>query len=373
MGAQSFEWSCLLYEGYDDLPRRVRRSRRRRRPAPARAGAHDRAARGRRPRRVLPRADRGRDRGDDAGHHHGRRPRRALGPVGRPAAGPLPRRRGGRAAAADPGRDRARGVPDRRRIRSPAPARRRRTPAPAARGDEARARRPRRARHRPRRDAGARRRPPRRRLDRCAAGRHRPGARRITPPALPSRTGGTAYLCFADADGLLVSLIQSNFLSLGSGVRVRDWGINLNNRGSSFTLDADHVNALAPSKLPMHTLIPAMALRDGRPALVFGSMGADAQAQVHLQVLDADRRRRCRSPGRAGRPPVAGRAVELAGARRARLRPRLVRRDVALAGTRLERGFPGEPGFGHAHAIAPTPGGYAVATDPRAEGAALGF
>ena len=196
--------------------------------------------------------------------------------------------------------------------------------------------------------------------------------RAITPPALPSRLGGTAYLCFADADGLLVSLIQSNFLSLGSGVRVREWGINLNNRGSSFTLDPDHVNTLASSKLPMHTLIPAMALRDGRPELVFGSMGADAQAQVHLQVLTrivddgADPQDALDAPRWRVEPSNWQVRAE-----------RGFDRDwfdaMAARGHALERGFPGEPGFGHAHAIAPTPGGYAVATDPRAEGAALGF
>ncbi len=78
----------------------------------------------------------------------------------------------------------------------------------------------------------------------------------------PGRTqpGGTAYLCAADSDGLLVSLIQSNFMSFGSGVHVPDWGINLNNRGFSFSLDAGHANVFAPAKRPMHTLIPALAL-----------------------------------------------------------------------------------------------------------------
>ncbi len=64
-----------------------------------------------------------------------------------------------------------------------------------------------------------------------------------------------------------------------------EWGINLNNRGFSFALDPAHPNAIAPAKRPMHTLIPAMALRDGEPWLVFGSMGGDAQAAVHVQVL----------------------------------------------------------------------------------------
>ena len=70
-----------------------------------------------------------------------------------------------------------------------------------------------------------------------------PSRASVPAPGHPQR-GGTAYLCAADGDGLLVSLIQSNFLSFGSGVHVPEWGINLNNRGSSFALDASRVNAL---------------------------------------------------------------------------------------------------------------------------------
>jgi gamma-glutamyltranspeptidase/glutathione hydrolase len=192
----------------------------------------------------------------------------------------------------------------------------------------------------------------------------------VPVPGHPQR-GGTAYLCAA-RDGLLVSLIQSNFLSFGSGVHVPEWGINLNNRGSSFALDESRVNALAPSKLPMHTLIPAMVLRDGAPDLVFGSMGGDAQAQVHAQVLTAvidD-----------GLDPQA--AVD---APRWRVEPWdwRVRVEADLAsevttaldarGHQLVEVGARDVGMGHAHAIAIRPQGYAVATDPRAEGAAVGL
>lgn len=184
--------------------------------------------------------------------------------------------------------------------------------------------------------------------------------------------GDTAYLCACDADGLLVSLIQSNFLAFGSGVHVPDWGINLNNRGSSFSLDPASVNVLAPSKLPMHTLAPAMALRDGEPCLVFGSMGGDAQAQVHLQLLahivddGVDPQLAIDAP----RWRVEIRSGELLAERRfpsdlldeLRARGHVVRETPSL-----------DSGMGHAHAILPTPGGYAVATDPRAEGAAVGL
>jgi gamma-glutamyltranspeptidase/glutathione hydrolase len=193
---------------------------------------------------------------------------------------------------------------------------------------------------------------------------------RVPAPGQPQR-GGTAYLCAADGDGLLVSLIQSNFLGFGSGVHVPEWGINLNNRGSSFALDADRVNAYAPSKRPMHTLIPAMVLRDGRPSLVFGSMGGDAQAQVHAQVLtqivddDADPQVAIDEPRWRVEPWDWKLRVE------SRADPAVLA-DLAGRGHELMEMPAYDPGMGHAHAIAIGPHGYAVATDPRAEGAAVG-
>jgi gamma-glutamyltranspeptidase/glutathione hydrolase len=192
----------------------------------------------------------------------------------------------------------------------------------------------------------------------------------VPAPGHPQR-GGTAYLCAADGDGLLVSLIQSNFLAFGSGVHVPEWGINLNNRGSSFTLDATRVNALAPSKRPMHTLIPAMVLRDGRPSLVFGSMGGDAQAQVHAQLLTqivddgVDPQAAIDTPRWRVEPTDWKLRVET------RSDPAVL---VELAARRHEiiETMSYDPGMGHAHAIALGPDGYAVATDPRAEGAAVG-
>src|SRR5262249_14218979 len=85
-----------------------------------------------------------------------------------------------------------------------------------------------------------------------------------TPPAYRGPDGGTIYMCTADRDGLLVSLIQSNFTAAGSGLRVEEYGINLHNRGSAFVFEAGHANQIGPRKMPLHTLIPALALRDGR-------------------------------------------------------------------------------------------------------------
>jgi gamma-glutamyltranspeptidase/glutathione hydrolase len=193
-----------------------------------------------------------------------------------------------------------------------------------------------------------------------------------TPDAGAAQVGGTAYLCAADSDGLLVSLIQSNFLSFGSGLHVPEWGINLNNRGSSFTLDSTRVNAHAPAKLPMHTLMPAMAMRDGEPWLVFGTMGGDSQAQIQVQLLahmiddgadpqDAlDAPRWCIDPSRWTLRAERTFTQEWFDALRA------LGHDARPTGR-------GDTGMGHAHAIERTDGGYAVATEPRTEGAAVGL
>jgi gamma-glutamyltranspeptidase/glutathione hydrolase len=97
--------------------------------------------------------------------------------------------------------------------------------------------------------------------------------------------GGTVYLCAADRDGRMVSLIQSNFWGFGSGVVVPNWGIALQNRGYGFTLDAEHPNALMPGKRPFHTIIPGFLSHRGQPIGPFGVMGGHMQPQGHMQVM----------------------------------------------------------------------------------------
>jgi gamma-glutamyltranspeptidase/glutathione hydrolase len=99
--------------------------------------------------------------------------------------------------------------------------------------------------------------------------------------------GGTAYLAAVDGDGNAVSLIQSNYLGFGSGVVDPETGVHYQNRGSYFSLDPDHPNVLAPGKRTLHTLMPCMLFRDGRvgPWIVVGSMGGDAQPQIHAQFV----------------------------------------------------------------------------------------
>ncbi len=103
------------------------------------------------------------------------------------------------------------------------------------------------------------------------------------PP--PEARGDTIYLTVADGRGNVVSLIQSIFENFGSGIVAGDTGIVLHNRGTLFSLDPRHPNALAPGKRPFHTLIPAMVLKERTPWLSFGVMGGDMQPQGHVQVL----------------------------------------------------------------------------------------
>jgi gamma-glutamyltranspeptidase/glutathione hydrolase len=81
--------------------------------------------------------------------------------------------------------------------------------------------------------------------------------------------GDTVYLATADADGNMVSLIQSNYMGFGSGLTVVPFGFGLQNRGSQFALERSHANAYAPGKRPFHTIIPAFAIRDGEALLAF--------------------------------------------------------------------------------------------------------
>ncbi len=106
----------------------------------------------------------------------------------------------------------------------------------------------------------------------------------VQPSDYPPR-GDTIYLCAVDRDGQCASLIQSLYYTFGSGIMVPGTGLLLQNRGAYFSLRADHPNAIAPRKRTLHTLMPAMMLRDGHPVLVFGAMGGDGQAQTHLQLV----------------------------------------------------------------------------------------
>jgi gamma-glutamyltranspeptidase/glutathione hydrolase len=97
--------------------------------------------------------------------------------------------------------------------------------------------------------------------------------------------GDTIYLTVADKDRNMVSLIQSNYRGMGSGLCPPGLGFGLQDRGELFTLEEGHMNTYAPGKRPFHTIIPAFVTRDGRPYMSFGVMGGATQPQAHVQIL----------------------------------------------------------------------------------------
>lgn len=97
--------------------------------------------------------------------------------------------------------------------------------------------------------------------------------------------GDTTYLAVGDAEGNLVSLIQSNYTGFGSGYVVPELGFGLQDRGALFSLEKGHPNALEPGKRPFHTIIPAFLTRDGVPWCAFGVMGGATQPQAHAQIV----------------------------------------------------------------------------------------
>lgn len=194
-------------------------------------------------------------------------------------------------------------------------------------------------------------------------------------PGEPAR-GGTVYLCTADADGMMVSLIQSNYMGFGSFVALPGYGFGLQNRGAGFSLDPDHPNVVAPGKRPFHTIIPAFLTRGGEPVGPFGVMGGHMQPQGHLQVIlgtvDAglDPQAALDAPRwywHTGRR-VAVEAGLVAGTDGAELQTGLRERGHEVT---VE---PGSAGFGMGQAIwRLEDGSYVAGSEPRADGQAAGY
>ena len=109
------------------------------------------------------------------------------------------------------------------------------------------------------------------------------------PGATPERSrldvGDTIYLCTADDEGNMVSLIQSNYRGMGSGIVVPGLGFMFQDRGELFSMEPGHANVYAPGKRPFHTIIPGFVMKDGKPWEAFGVMGGGMQPQGHIQVL----------------------------------------------------------------------------------------
>ncbi len=109
--------------------------------------------------------------------------------------------------------------------------------------------------------------------------------KRAKPADAGTPNGGTVYLTAADASGMMVSMIQSNYMGFGSGVVVGKTGISLQNRGANFAVAQSHPNQVGPNKRPYHTIIPGFVTKDGAPVMSFGVMGGSMQPQGHVQVL----------------------------------------------------------------------------------------
>ncbi|HEX7471447.1 MAG TPA: gamma-glutamyltransferase family protein [Candidatus Limnocylindrales bacterium] len=199
------------------------------------------------------------------------------------------------------------------------------------------------------------------------------------PAALVPRGGGTIYLAVVDGEGNAVSLIQSNYMGFGSGVLDPETGIHYHDRGSFFTLRDGHANELAPGKRPLHTLLPGMLFREGRPWVVAGSMGGDAQPQIHAQVVSALVDGGVDLPTAVGAPRWFVEPEEhFAAPIEVRLEPRF-RAGMADAlralGHPVTEVEPFDGLLGHCHAIELIAGGpampdgsVAAATDPRSAG-----
>jgi gamma-glutamyltranspeptidase/glutathione hydrolase len=194
-------------------------------------------------------------------------------------------------------------------------------------------------------------------------------ARRTAMPSAPAPGGDTVYLAVVDRDRMAVSLINTLYSYFGVGICTQATGIMLTNRGSCFVVDPSHPNTFGPSKRPLHTIIPALAMRDGRCELAFGVMGAHYQPMGHAQIITnlLDHGMDVQAAIDAPRAFFVGQQ------------------------TIIERGLPASTAAGlaergHQVAIAPAPWGGAQAiridwqrgvliggSDPRKDGCALGY
>jgi len=175
--------------------------------------------------------------------------------------------------------------------------------------------------------------------------------------------GDTIYLTTADSDGNMVSLIQSNYRGMGSGMTPGRLGFVLQDRGELFSLEDGHPNIYEPGKRPFHTIIPAFVTKDGKPWMSFGVMGGAMQPQGHAQVLInmIDFGLNLQEAGDAPRIRHGG-SSQPAGVRGSDGSPRPTSVRMSDGGTvYLESGFPQETvnelrSMGHV--IGVDPGGY---------------
>jgi gamma-glutamyltranspeptidase/glutathione hydrolase len=184
--------------------------------------------------------------------------------------------------------------------------------------------------------------------------------------------GGTIYLCAADASGMMISLIQSNYMGFGSGVVVPGTGISLQNRGHGFVRTAGHPNAVSPKKRPYQTIIPAFLTdTSGQPLMAFGVMGGHMQPQGHVQMVTRihDYGQNPQTASDAARWIVnADGTIGLEPALATSIGAALTSRGHRLAVAEAVNFA-----FGGAQLVWRTPLGYVAGSDHRKDGHAVGF
>lgn len=187
------------------------------------------------------------------------------------------------------------------------------------------------------------------------------------------KAGGTVCLSAADAEGMMVSYIQSNFEGFGSGVVVPGTGISLQNRGRGFVLEEGHPNVVGPAKRPFHTIIPGFVTDGGgQPLMAFGLMGGSMQAQGHVQMVLRTQIHR-QDPQTAADAPRWRVVNDMQVSLEASIDPAIAEGLVALGHEVTMEDYHQSFAFGGAQMISRVAGGYAAGSDPRKDGLAAGF
>ncbi len=186
------------------------------------------------------------------------------------------------------------------------------------------------------------------------------------------RHEGTVYITTADASGMMVSLMQSNYRGFGSGVVVPGTGISLNNRGSGFALGAGHPNRVRGAKRPFHTIIPGFVTRAGKAQMSFGVMGANMQpqGQVQLLVRMLDHGQNAQAASDAPRWKIT---EDQLGVLVEHDFDRTVADELAALGHHITFAPRDSTDFGAAQLIHTIDGGYVAASEKRRDGQAVGY
>lgn len=185
------------------------------------------------------------------------------------------------------------------------------------------------------------------------------------------RGGDTEYVAAADSQGNLVSFIQSNFMGFGSGVIEPETAIILQNRGHLFSLDENHPNCIGPHKRCLHTLMPGMIFKDGRPYAALGLKGGHVQPQVQVQIIT-----NLVDFGMTIQQAISAARFNHIEATKVGLEaeiPQSATEELTRRGHKIVSGNPESFGGAHAIAVHPESGTFMGGSDPRKAGCALGF